>query len=307
MESLQERIPSLRTAHASTEVKKGLSPIDKKYIIDQGHGIRYLLRTAPIGQYERKNSLHRILMDLQQYQVRSPLPIEVGKVEELGICYQLLSYIDGEDAEEAIGRYPEQTQFQIGVDAGRDLARMHRLQAPSSVAPWHIRASSKHTRYLEAYKDCGIRLEDDHKILAFIEENQKWMADRPNLFQHDDFHLANLILKDGSYSGVIDFNNADWGDPLHDFHKLTLLNKEASVPFSAGQLAGYFENGQLTDLFWRLYSLYAAMGVFSVLVWSIRHTPDRVELEVERLMTILEEHAYFERLEPSWYRDFHSS
>lgn len=91
---------------------------------------------------------------------------------------------------------------------------MHLLKAPDTVAPWSTRAINKHNRYLEAYKTCGIKIVDDYKILDFINENVKHLENRPNQFQHDDFHVGNIILKDKKYKGVIDFNNHDWGDPI---------------------------------------------------------------------------------------------
>ncbi|MCE7792052.1 aminoglycoside phosphotransferase family protein [Salipaludibacillus sp. CUR1] len=37
------------------------------------------------------------------------------------------------------------------------------------------------------------------------------MKQRPNLFQHDDFHLGNIIVNNKKFAGVIDFNRYDWG------------------------------------------------------------------------------------------------
>ena len=81
---------------------------------------------------------------------------------------------------------------------------------------------------------------NDDKIIKFIEENEIYLKNRPNRFQHDDFHLENIIVRDGKYVGVVDFNGYDWGDPLHDFVKIALFARDISIPYSIGQIEGYF-------------------------------------------------------------------
>lgn len=93
LEVLQKRIHSLRLATSYKEILKGFSTIESKYIIDLSNGEKYLLRIASINQFDRKLTSHRVLNDLLTYNVKSPLPIDVGKLEDMGICYQLLSYI----------------------------------------------------------------------------------------------------------------------------------------------------------------------------------------------------------------------
>ncbi|EPY06294.1 hypothetical protein PAALTS15_16301 [Paenibacillus alvei TS-15] len=106
------------------------------------------------------------------------------------------------------------------------------------------------------------------------------MRHRPNLFQHDDFHVGNLIIKDNQLSGVIDFNRFDWGDPIHEFLKVGMFSSEVRIPFSIGQIRGYHKDSEPDDLFWRLYSLYLAM---------------------DKIDRVLEDHDYFRLLKPKWY------
>ena len=139
-------------------------------------------------------------------------------------------------------------QYNIGIEAGKDLATMHTHEAPKDILPWYERAMKKHRKYLEAYKTCGIKIKNDDKIIKFIDENEMYVQNRPNRFQHDDFHLENIIVRDGKYVGVIDFNGYDWGDPLHDFVKIALFARDISIPYSIGQIEGYF-NGRIPEEF----------------------------------------------------------
>lgn len=300
-EGLRGSIPALRTA-ASIERLGGGYSTDEKYLVVSADGGRYLLRTAGIAEWERKRSEFRILEELRPLGVRSPRPVEVGVAEGIGICYTLLSYVEGEEARLALPGYAADAQYRVGEEAGRDLARMHALHAPDAIGGWHPRAMGKHRAYLEAYRACGVRVVGDDRIIAFVEENEGYARDRPNRFQHDDFHVGNIIASGGRYSGAIDFGRYDWGDPVHDFYKLALFSRGVSVPFCVGQVEGYFGHRGAPERFWTLYSLYAAMAFFSAVVWTLRVVPDDIGGMLERLRLIYDDHEGFERVEPRWFR-----
>jgi len=297
---LEDRIKILQNATRVERLSKGYSP-DKKYVVVDNCEKKYLLRIGGIEEYERKRGEFQILNDIQKYRVQAPQPIDIGILEDLSVCYNIYSYIDGEDAKESMSSLTEQEQYEIGIEAGRDLSRIHLHPAPSTIKHWNERAMQKHYRYLDEYKNCGIKIDNDDKVINYIESNAHYLKDRPNQFQHDDFHLENIILKDKKYAGVIDFNNYDWGDPFHDFVKVALFSREDSIPFSIGQINGYF-NHKIKEDFWRLYSIYAAMAIFSSVVWSIKKSPEQLDKMIERIYVVLEDHKNFELLKPTWYK-----
>jgi aminoglycoside phosphotransferase (APT) family kinase protein len=264
-------------------------------------GERRILRIADQTQWERKRLEFHTLHTLQPFGASIPQPIECGNAEDLQLCYILLSYIDGDDARDILPLCTEEEQFLIGWQAGQDLRKLHQLHAPSDIPTWHSRAVQKHRRYLEAYRTGGIAIPHDEKIMAFVEEKETYIRKRPNRFQHDDFHVGNLIAKDKRYAGTIDFNRYDWGDPIHDFYKLALFSREASVPFCIGQINGYFYPNEIPPSFWTLYAVYVAMSLFSAVVWTARVVPDQLQEMLGRVQLILEEHLYFERVEPAWF------
>ncbi|MCU0158365.1 aminoglycoside phosphotransferase family protein, partial [Bacillus safensis] len=199
-----------------------------------------------------------------------------------------------------MGQLTEEKQYAIGVSAGQDLRNMHKYPAPSHIEPWEDRVIKKHHRYLTAYRESGISLEGDEKVAQFIAKHIDIVKGRPNQFQHDDFHLGNIIVNDNKYAGVIDFNNFDWGDPIHDFYKVALFSRETSEAFSAGQINGYFD-GNIPDDFWLLYSVYVAMSIFSSIMWVIKFDPGQMDEMIERLEYVLKDHHYFDQIEPQWY------
>ncbi|MCR8630455.1 aminoglycoside phosphotransferase family protein [Paenibacillus radicis (ex Xue et al. 2023)] len=146
-----------------------------------------------------------------------------------------------------------------------------------------------------------MKVKNDFKVMSFIEDNLQLMKNRPNLFQHDDFHVANLIIKDKELSGVIDFNRYDWGDPVHEFLKVGMFSAEVSLPFSMGQIMGYHGNQDPTELFWKLYSLYLAMCIISSVVWIIKVKPEETAIMMDKIDRVLEDHNYFELIKPKWF------
>ena len=296
----QSNIQIVKDAANIEEISKGFSP-DKKYIITNANNEKYLFRTGDIKEYERKKIEFQILNEMVKRNVQAQRPIEIGILEEEGVCYSIFSYLEGEDAKKLLPTYSPKEQYDIGIEAGKDLAKMHTLEAPKNILPWYERAMKKHRKYLEAYKTCGIKIENDDKIIKFIDENEMYVKDRPNRFQHDDFHLENIIVRDGRYVGVVDFNGYDWGDPLHDFVKIALFARDISIPYSIGQIEGYF-NERIPEEFWKLYAVYVGMTVFSSVVWTLRAAPHMLEDTLERLHIVLEDHKNFELSKPIWFQ-----
>lgn len=261
---------------------------------------KLLLRTFSAEQFELKKLEYSILEQMQIYGVACPKPVAIGQTEEMG--YMIVTYIEGRDGESAILTVSKEEQFSIGYRAGIELRKMHQLSAPEHIDSWYARKLKKHKRYMEAYLSCGVKIKDDVKIIGFIEANLHLMKQRPNLFQHDDFHLSNLILHDKQFAGVIDFDRYDWGDPIHEFLKIGIFNRGISTHFSIGQIKGYFYDAEPDEDFWRLYSLYLAMCVFSSVVWTLNTFPEDMDNVLDKIYTFLEDHDYFTDIKPKWYK-----
>ncbi|MFA9559505.1 aminoglycoside phosphotransferase family protein [Evansella sp. AB-rgal1] len=298
--SLIKQIPSLHNCNEVIEINKGFSS-DEKYLILDESSNKLLLRMFSLEELESKKTEFSILERMQDYRVACSKPITIGEVENRG--YMITSYIDGEDSEVAIPTYSEKEQYKIGMDAGNELRKMHQLSAPDHISSWYVRKVEKHKRYVDAYHACEVKIKDDHKILRFIDEHIHLMKLRPNVFQHDDFHLGNIIVNKKEFAGVIDFNRYDWGDPIHEFLKIGIFTWEISIPFSIGQIRGYFQNKEPDEHFWRLYSLYMAMCVFSTVVWTIRTIPNNLNEMLDKVYMFLEDHDYFTRVKPKWYQE----
>lgn len=292
-------IPQLREAKQIERISKGYSLDYKFKIAVSGQG-NVLLRIFPYRDIDSKQKEVRVLEALKQMGVLCSTPLGIGRLDENN-GYMILNYLEGEDASEILPSMSEQQQHSIGLQAGAELKLIHRLPVEKQAESWYIRKSKKHRRYVDQYKACPVVMEGDQPILNFIEDYLEWMKERPDGFQHDDFHPANLVVNKGELAGVIDFNRADQGDPVHEFLKLGLFAAEISTPYSIGQIQGYFDGREPDEGFWNMYSLYMAMALVSSVVWIQNVKPEETDQMMMKIEQVREDHDDFRRLIPKWY------
>lgn len=294
-------IEMLQGSSRISKINKGYSN-DQKFLVKKDSQL-YLLKCFDLDELSSKQAEFEVIQNMQKYEVNCSRPIEMSTLTNTEMGYMLLTFIDGEEATEAIPTYSEDVQYKIGLEAGQELAKMHMWHAPASIVPWHDRKLAKHKRYIEQYVSLpsDARIKDDTQLLAFIDRNLHLMIGRPNVFQHDDFHVGNLIVKEGKFAGVIDFNRWDWGDPVHDFLKAGMFSSEISVPFTIGTIKGYHCNQEPDEDFWTLYSLYLAMTIISSIVWILQVRPVELPIMMSKLERVLEDHNYFNNMIPRWY------
>lgn len=298
--AVHRHIASLRHITKLQTINKGFSFDGKYFLYTDGTVPVYVLRTASITQSEKKQREFEVIRSVFAQGVTTSEPIQFGIIEELALCYMVLGYVNGEDAAELLPALTSDEQYQIGVEAGRQLLLMHRLDPPGGLEAWDKRRSAKHYRQLAAYRECGVKIEQEERVIQFVEANLKQLADRPSKFQHYDFHPSNLLIDNRGYSGVIDFNRFDWGDPYHDFMKIAYFSRQVSVSFSIGQIDGYF-NEEIPERFWKLYALYTALTLFPNITWTLEVVPDQLESMQERNRIVMEDHSGFDKVIPAWY------
>lgn len=300
-ENLLGRIAILKDCLALVHLDKGYSG-DRKYIaFDGDNRPRYILRTYAIGQAEGKRNEFECMRLAASHGVKGSLPVGIGALPELGLGYMVVTYIEGDEASEALPLLSGQAQFDVGVQAGEQLLKINRIGCPVEMASWQERMTAKHMRYRTAYASCGVSIGREEKLLAFIDAHLPLTKGRPNRLQHDDFHVANLIVKDGALAGVIDFNRCDWGDPVHEFVKTGFFSAPVSVPFAIGQIRGYHGHTEPNADFWRLYALYLGMTMISSVVWTLKAVPDEIDDMLSRIGRVLDDHDGFGRTVPKWY------
>ncbi|MUK87804.1 phosphotransferase [Ornithinibacillus sp. L9] len=292
---LLEYNPHLKNATSVKQLEKGFSH-DKKYIIDDS----YLLRTFTSEDEARRKQEFEVIKLASNYSTYVPKAIEFNTVHDFHTSYMLLTYLPGEDGEEALSKLTEEEQYNAGYVAGVELKKLHQVNAPADYPSWYSIKKKKSEKYLQELKDISIEEQIKELLEAYIHKHEHLMLDRPNTFQHDDFHPSNLLIKDKEFAGIIDFQRMDWGDPVHDLHKLGFFSKHVSIEFTKGIIDGY-HNHNVTDEFWKLYALYSAMHVVSAIVWGNRQGPESFEKLLIYSLEVIEDHDSFRNIIPKWY------
>ncbi|MBN1433093.1 MAG: aminoglycoside phosphotransferase family protein [Methanomicrobiaceae archaeon] len=312
LEGIEDEVRAVTDFDRAERIEKGFS-FEEKYLLSGTGEKRYIARISPaVGEEEilRKRTEFEVIRNLRAFSTLVPEAYSFGVSCDGGSCYMVLEYIEGSDLEDELPSLSEEEQYELGLQAGRELLNLHRLDAPVLPAPWHERYSLKYARKCQRFDEWGIdpgRI-DIGQLSRFISGNEHHMKCRRETFQHDDFHPANLIVNGGRLAGIIDFNRHDWGDQVHDFVKIAYFSSAISVPFSAGQIDGY-SGGKPGDEFWKKYSLYAAMMLIQDMVWGHWYTEqtgsgDQVEQMRERTTRVWSDHDCFRDEIPGWYRDF---
>ena len=312
LERIEEKVRGVLDYSRAEKIEKGFS-FEKKYLLSGADDGSYIVRICEIGSEgnsERKKAEFDTIRRLHDFSPLVPEAYSFEISDNGESCYMILEYMQGTDLEEEIPLLGEKEQYELGLQAGRELLNLHRLDAPPLPAKWHERYSRKYARKCAMLDESGIDTGkiDMESLSLFIAGNRHHMKCRRETFLHDDFHPANLVVSGGRLTGIIDFNRYDWGGPVHDFVKVAYFSSKISIPFSAGQIDGY-NRGEVPDEFWQKYSLYTAMMVVPDMVWGHWYSkqtgsPGEIERMRERTERIWSDHDCFNEEIPGWYKDF---
>ena len=278
-------------------IDKGWSG-DKKYKVTTADGKSYLYRVSPSEQYERKKNEFEYMKTVSALDIPMCLPIEFGQNEE-GV-YSIQSFIDGVDAEEAIKDMPDAKVYSYGLDAGRILKRIHSLKAPDDAPDWEERFNAKIDRKLKMYAECPLKYERGDRFIEFIASNRYLLKNRPQTYQHGDYHIGNMMVGNDGKLYIIDFNRYDFGDPWEEFNRIVWC-AQASPCLAAGMVDGYFD-GNVPLEFWKLLALYIASNTLSSLPWAIPFGEKEIKTMTKQAEEVLLWYDNMKNVVPRWYR-----
>lgn len=279
-------------------IDKGWSD-DKKYYIKTLDQKELLLKISDISQYEQKKREFNYLKVLMDKDIFATCPIDFGLCDGGKSVYSLLSWISGEDAESAILKLSKGDQYRLGTKAGEFLKRIHEIQAPKEQESWEKRYHRKIDSKILSYKNCKIQFNGADQMMAYIERNRLLLKDRPQSFQHGDYHIGNMIITPSRDLGIIDFNRMDFGDPWEEFNRIT-FSASISPEFASGCINGYFSN-EVPDVFFKLMALYIATNQISSIPWTIPFGEEDVNKMLKQAQNVLLWYDNFEKYIPNWY------
>jgi aminoglycoside phosphotransferase (APT) family kinase protein len=296
---IKSLIPQLENTGKIEFLDKGFSE-DRKYVLWERGVPAYLVRLSRLEHVERRENDFHLMKEHFDRGVLCSEPIVFGVSGD--VCYSITRYIIGESGEDALPKLSKEQQFEAGVDAGRELRKMHELPCPDAAFNWYEHRKAKYQRVAAKAKELNLVYPGQERIERYIEANLDLMMGIKSTFQHDDFHPGNLIIKDGRFAGVLDFNRCDWGDPIHDFFKIPQFITLVSVPFANGMMRGYFPDG-IPDGFWKLYNLYVAINQPGSLVWAHQYDPKDMDFWYSRIEETAATHDFELGGAPRWFME----
>ena len=282
-----------------TKIIKGMSG-DEKFLVERG-GEKLLLRVSDSDLYDVRRREFEHLRHLHAAGLPVPACVSFEKDADTGEVLTLLSWVEGEEAEEVIPRIFPDEQYAHGMQAGQILREIHEHSVvESSSEDWHDRYFKVIEPRLEAFRREGARFDGCDSVLQFSEAHRALLRSRPLCVHHGDYHMGNLILHHGRL-WVIDWQTVDFGnigDPWYEFNRISTEHPH----FAKGQIDGYFAN-HVPDEFWRLFALYLSASALTSIVWAMHWAPE----EFDSIMALNRRvHSMFDGMKnpvPSWYRE----
>ena len=279
-------------------------PIDKGWSCDKKYRVRidgtdYLLRIAHQENYEKCRRQFENMQCVQRLGIPMNDPIEFGRCSE-GV-YTLLRFIDGQDAEAYISALPRHQQYACGLEAGRILARIHTIPAPADAQDWESRFNRKIDRKIAMYQACHLKYNGGEAFLEYLANNRHLLKNRPQSYQHGDYHIGNMMIdRDGALT-IIDFEKDDHGDPWEEFNRI-VWSAQAAPAFASGMVDGYF-GGEIPQEFWDLLALYFCSNALGSLPWAVSYGEREIRVMLAQGAQILRWYDNMRTTLPAWYKE----
>jgi len=224
------------------------------------------------------------------------LPVEFGTYAD-GV-YSLETWIDGEDLEVVLPLLPETEQYALGLKSGEMVKKIHTIAAPNTQEEWSSRFNRKTDIKIQAYRECGLRFDGDDYVIEYLEKNRQLLKNRPQCFQHGDYHVGNMMMENRELK-IIDFDRYDFGDPWEEFNRIVWC-AAASPPFATGQLRGYF-GGEPPLEFFKLLAFYIASNTLSSIYWAVPFGPSDIDTMMKQSQDVLRWYDHMQNPIPTWY------
>ncbi|GKX66392.1 aminoglycoside phosphotransferase family protein [Inconstantimicrobium mannanitabidum] len=293
-------IPSFESWRIIKKVNEGWST-DSKFYIEDYDGNRLLLRISDAASYDNK------LKEFEFIKKCNSLAISMSQAIQFGFCnnknnvYILLTWVEGDCLKTVLSGYTESEQYKLGLQAGRILKSIHSLKVHPTENIIAYDKKDKMLDKLRRYENSINRVSEDQFAIDFVKNNIGKINSLAPVYKHGDYHIGNLILTPCGMVGVIDFNRWEYGDRYEEFYKIQSFDVEVSIPFSIGQIHGYFD-GEPSLEFWNILAVYVAYTSLNSIVWAEKFGEDEIDGMKKRCITAFNDYYNFKTVIPNWYK-----
>lgn len=188
--------------------------------------------------------------------VEVPEPLELGEpTESYPYRWSVVRWLDGETAPiETVG---DDTPFRLA-----ELIRaLHEIDATGQWTPNRGRLDGPEDD--DSVRDCIAQLGGDPRFTAIWEASlaaPPW--DRPARWVHADFHVGNLLFRDGELTGLIDWGSAGVGDPAGDLMTAWLYLDERGRKLFQRELSEFDDATWVRAKGWALHLAVLALPYY---------------------------------------------
>ena len=295
-------IPMYDSFNKIIEINKGFSD-DKKYCVETLNGDKLFLKISDISEFKQKKIEFDRLNEVAVLPISMTLPIDFGKCNNGNYVYTLTTWCEGSEACEVLPHLSEEEQYDLGIQAGEILSKIHTIIPTNIEGDWATRYFAVIDDRIEAFKYEGEKFEGCEYILNYIEDNKCFLKDRPQSIHHGDYHLGNMLISDDKKLSIIDWQTVDfdnYGDPWCEFNRIGTHTLYSA--FSSGMIDGYF-SGNPPREFWILLAYYLSVSAITSVVWAKYFAPDELDNILELNYNVL---SWFDDMKnpiPIWYKN----
>jgi len=150
------------------------------------------------------------------------------------------------------------------------------------------------------YNDCPIKYENGQAFLDYLNANRQLLKNRPQCFQHGDYHIGNMMIDNDGKLQIIDFDRYDYGDPWEEFNRIVLSAQKAPM-FASGMVNGYFDNN-VPFSFWQLLAIYISSNTLSSIPWAISFGQIEIDTMINLAIEVLNWYDMMKNPVPTWYK-----
>lgn len=272
---------------------------DEKYYIEDKNNEKFLLRITRAENFDNKKKEFNIIQKINQLKFQMSRAIDIGLCNDGKNVYMLLSWVQGESLENILSSLSREEQYNLGIKAGEILKSIHGIEVDPRDIP-EVNKISKKLRQLQHYENSKYRIANDEIAINYVKENISLLCKGKSVYKHGDFHAGNLIYTPEKNIGVIDFNRWECGDPYEEFYNVQSFDVDLSIPFSIGQLQGYFHGEPPLD-FWRVQAVYVAHASLYSIEWAVKYGKEDIDNMTKICQRTFEDYSGFHILIPKWY------
>ena len=182
-------------------INKGWSD-DKKYCVTDQNQQKYFLRVSDKEKLDSKK------FEFDMMEKVAYLGVSMCKPISIELCgdevHSIHEWIDGNDARETILTVSKEQQYTYGVEAGRILHKIHSLPVTEVCEDWEVFFNRKIDDKISKYKECPVQYENGEIFIDFLNANRELLKDRPQVFQHGDYHIGNFMIGEDCKIYIID-------------------------------------------------------------------------------------------------------